>query len=97
MIEVLFMTEHTSNDIAHSAAKEANQLLNKSIQETAETNDGAAYYMADSLGFNICQNTVAYASKAFNLANVGIPNTWVLLNSQLTVYLMCNPKLVSNL
>ena len=82
------MMEHMENKTAHSSAKEANQLLIKSIQENADTNDGAAYHILDFLGFNSYQNAVAYAREAFNLANVGIPNTWVLLISQLTVNIM---------
>ena len=86
--EVSFMMEHMENKTAHSSAKEANQLLIKSIQENADTNDGAAYHILDFLGFNSYQNSVAYAREAFNLANVGIPNTWVLLISQSTVNTM---------
>ena len=89
-------TEHMANDISHIASKRANQLLVKSIQETAKTNDGAAYHMLDFLGFNNCQNAMAYSRKAFNLTNVSIPNMLVLLESQSTVHLMCNPRLVSN-
>ena len=85
-----------ANDISHIASKHANQLLVKSIQETADTNDGAAYHMVDFLGFKYCQNAMAYASKAFNLTNVSIPNMLVLLESQSTVHLICNPGLVSN-
>ena len=83
------------NVIAHLASKEANKILIKSIQETAETNDGAACHMTDFLGFNSCQNAVVYAIESFNLSNIGIPKTWLLLNSQSTVHLMCNTKLVS--
>ena len=36
--------------------------------------------MADFLEFNKYHNFMAYNSEAFNLANVGIPNTWVLLD-----------------
>ena len=85
-----------ANDISHIASKHANQLLVKSIQETADTNNGAAYHMVDFLGFKNCQNAMAYARKAFNLTNVSIPNTLVLLESQSIVRLMCNPGLVSN-
>ena len=95
-IEVSSMTDHMANDISHSASKEAKQILIKSIQETTDTSDGAAYNMTYFLGFNSCHNSVAYAIEAFNLANVGIPNTLVLLNSQSTVHQMCNPELVSN-
>ena len=90
------MRELTKNDIDQSAAKYANQLLVKSIQKTAKTKDGAAHHMAEFLGFNNCQNAMAYARKAFNLVNSRIRNTWLLPNSHLTVRLMCNPKLVSN-
>ena len=85
-----------ANDISHIASKHANQLLVKSIQETADTNDGAAYHMVDFLGFKYCHNAMDYASKAFNLTNVSITNTLVLLESQSIVRLMCNPGLVSN-
>ena len=94
--KVSSITEHMANDIFHIDSKHANQLLVKSIQETAETNDGAAYHMVDLLGFKNCQNAMAYARKAFNLTNVSIPNTLVLLESQSIVRLMCNPGLVSN-
>ena len=90
------ITEHMANDISHIASKHANKLLVKSIQETADTNDGAAYHMVDLIGFKNCQNAMAYARKAFNLTNVSIPNMLVLLESQSTVHLICNPGLVSN-
>ena len=82
------MMEHMENKISHSSAKEANQLLIKSTKETAKTNNGAAYHLSDFLGFNSYQNSVSEARELFNLANVDIPNTWVLLDSQSTVHLM---------
>ena len=91
-----WIMEHTADGISHLATKEANKLLIKSIQETAETKKSAAYNMADFLGLNSCQNSVAYSREAFNIANTGIPNRWLMLNSQSTVHLMCNPELVSN-
>ena len=78
--EVSSITEHMENGISDLVTKEANKLLIKSIQETVETNDGAAYHMADFLGFNSFQNAVAYASKAFNLSNGSIPNMCLLLD-----------------
>ena len=78
--EMSSITEYMANGISNLVTKEANKILIKSIQETADTNDGTAYHMADFLGFNSCQNSVVYAREAFNLSNVGIPNKWLLLD-----------------
>ena len=101
--EVSSVTEFTDDrarEIAATAgataAKNATQLLMKSIREAADNSHGSdSEHFASLLGFSACQTGVVY--EAFNLANIGIPNTWLLLDSQSTIHLITNPELLSNI
>ena len=88
------MTDQRADLIAKSTAKEATQLLLNSIKDTASTAGSTSDSMADFSGFNMCQTT---NSAAFNLANVGIPSTWLLLDSESTCHLIVNPDLLTNI
>ena len=80
---------------AKSAATKATQLLINSIKEEARSNNLTKDSIADFLGLSICQS--GYATQAFNIANVGITDSWMLLDSQATLHLVSNPYLLSNL
>ena len=59
-----------------------------------------ANFLGFKIGFKICQDghllvNSGRSSKAFNITNVGVPRTWILLEGQYMINFFCNHKLLT--
>ena len=56
-------------------------------------------FLGSETGFKMCQDgrllvKSGCSGKAFNITNVGVPRTWILLNSQATINVFCSRELL---
>ena len=66
-------------------------------REATRSNLSASKHMDNLLVFGMFQMGSARVTHTFNLSNVGIPGTWLLLNSQSTIHRVSYPDLIDDI
>ena len=89
------MAKDMMNNISRSDLKRSFIMFQTMVEEDSVSPSKTTESEQDNsfLGFQNCINICPhFAGEAFNLFNVTIPKTWVLLNNQSTLHLFCNPN-----
>jgi len=87
--------EEVAESVASKAAAHSTQMLMNLFKQTAATGGCTSDAIANFIGFGHRQ--YASSDQAFNLANLGIAQNILLLDSQSTIHLISNPALLSNI